>query len=149
MSKPDRSSRQANRLLQVSILLFLCALLVGLAIPRFTLPRVGLSVHLLGIAQSLFLLGLGLLWPRLRLGPRLSGAGFWLALYGCFAAWTANLLAGVWGAGGNLLPLAAGSTRGTPLQETLIALQLRTAAVSLILGVVIVLWGLLAAPGCS
>ena len=145
----NRSSRQAHRLLQAGVALFLCALLVGLAIPAFKLPRVGLSTHLLGIMQGMFLMILGLLWPRLKLGPATSWAGFWLLLYGCLAAWTANLLAGILGAGNSLLPIAAGSARGTPFQEMLIGLELRSAAVALIVAVVIVLWGLRSPAGAS
>jgi hypothetical protein len=39
--------RQGHRLLQVGMFLFLAALLVGLAVPSFAVPRLGLSSHLL------------------------------------------------------------------------------------------------------
>ena len=129
-------------MLQAGILLFLIALLVGLSVPRFSVPRLGLSAHLLGIVQGLFLMVAGVLWPRLRLTRAMSRIGVWLALYGCFAAWTANVLAGVWGAGNTMLPLAAGQARGSALQETIIAIGLRTAAVSLIATALLILWGL-------
>jgi len=35
--------------------LFLIGLLVGLAVPVFAVPRLALSVHLLGLMQGLFL----------------------------------------------------------------------------------------------
>jgi len=149
MIATDRPSRQAHRLVQAGVAIFLCALLVGLAIPAFKLPRVGLSTHLLGIMQGMLLMILGLLWPRLRLAPAASWAGFWLLLYGCVAAWTANLLAGILGAGSSLLPIAAGSARGTPFEEMLIGLELRSAAIALIVAVVIVLWGLRPSPDAS
>lgn len=142
MNPSNESSHQGHRLLQAGISLFLLALIVGLLIPRFTLPRVGLSVHLLGILQGLFLMVIGVLWPRLRLARAASRIGAWLAVYGCFAAWIANLLAGVWGAGSTLLPIAAGTARGSEIQETIIALGLRSAAVALIAATILVLWGL-------
>ena len=142
MDTADASSHQGQRLLQAGILLFLFALLVGLAVPRFTVPRLGLSTHLLGIIQGIFLMVTGVLWPKLRLTPALFRVGSWLAIYGCFAAWTANLLAGVWGAGNPMLPLAAGQARGSALQEIIIATGLRTAAVSLIAVAILILWGL-------
>lgn len=142
MDTADWSLRQGHRLLQLGILLFLFALLVGLAVPRFAVPRLGLSAHLLGIMQGLFLMVIGLLWPRLKLTPAMSRVGFWLALYGCFAAWTANVLAGVWGAGNSMLPIAAGQARGSALQEGIITVGLRTAAVSLIAVAILILWGL-------
>jgi hydroxylaminobenzene mutase len=138
----DWSIRQGHRLLQVGIFLFLLALLVGLAVPRFVVPRLGLSTHLLGIMQGMFLMIIGLVWPKLRLSRVSSRLGFLLAVYGCFAAWTANLLAGFWGAGSTMLPMAAGQAHGSALQEGVIALALRTAAVSLIAAAVLILWGL-------
>ncbi|MBK6515412.1 MAG: hypothetical protein IPG04_15140 [Polyangiaceae bacterium] len=58
--------RYGRRLQQVGAGLFLLGLLVGLAVPKFTLPRLALSTHLLGLMQGLFLLVAGGLWPRLR-----------------------------------------------------------------------------------
>jgi len=142
MDAADESLRQGHRLLQAGILLFLFALLVGLAVPRFAVPRLGLSAHLLGIMQGLFLMLTGVLWPKLRLTRAMLRVGVWLAVYGCFAAWTANVLAGMWGAGNSMLPLAAGQARGSAFQEVLIATGLRTAAVALIAVAILILWGL-------
>ena len=52
------------------------------------------------------------------------------------------MLAAVWGAGSSMLPIAAGPARGSALQEGIIAVGLRTAAVSLIAAATLVLWGL-------
>lgn len=147
MDTPDGSVRRGHRLLQLGILLFLFALLVGLAVPRFAVPRLGLSAHVLGIMQGIFLMVTGLLWPRLKLTRSMSRAGFCLVVYGCFAAWAANVLAGVWRAGNSMLPIAAGQARGSALQEEIIALSLITAAVSLIAAAILILWGLRAFAG--
>jgi hydroxylaminobenzene mutase len=150
MDPSDSSLRRGRRLLQAGALLFLFALLVGFAVPRFAVPRLGLSAHLLGIMQGIFLMVIGLLWPKLKLTPAMSGVGSLLAIYGCFAAWAANVLGAVWGAGNLMLPLAAGQARGNAIQETLIAFGLRTAAVSLIAVAMLILWGLrLGAEGNS
>ena len=124
------------------MLVFLIALLVGLAVPHFAVPRLGLSAHLIGIMQGLFLMVSGLLWPKLQLTRTMARSAFWLAVYGCFAAWTANVLAAVWGAGNATLTIAAGAARGSTLQEGIIAIVLRTAAVSLIAAAIMMLWGL-------
>ncbi|MDO8679810.1 MAG: hydrogenase [Acidobacteriota bacterium] len=142
MVTSDARLRETHRLLQLGILLFLLALLVGLAVPRFAVPRLALSVHLLGLMQGLFLSVLGLLWPRLKFPPKLSGIAFWLAVYGCFAAWTANLLGAIWGAGNTIVPIAAGQARGSDLQEAIIVIGLRTAGLALIVTAILVLWGL-------
>ena len=134
--------RHAQRLLQVGVLVFLFALLVGLGVPRFAVPRLALSAHLLGIMQGTFLVAAGLLWPRLRLTRSQSGIGCGLAIYGCFAAWTANLCGAVWGAGSSMMPMAAAGARGSALQEGVIRILLFTAALSLISMAILILWGL-------
>lgn len=138
----DSRAREGQRLLRVGILLFLAALFVGLAVPRFAVPRLGLSAHLLGLTQGTFLLVAGSLWPQLKLTRAVSRAGSYLAVYGCIAAWTANLLGALWGAGNSMLPMAAGQARGSVVQERIIATGLGTAAFSLIAMAMIVLWGL-------
>jgi (hydroxyamino)benzene mutase len=142
MNSADWSQRQGHRLIQVGCLLFLVALLVGIMVPSFAVPRLGLSTHLLGIMQGIFLMVIGLVWPRLRVPRPIGTAGMFLVLYGCFAPWTANLLSAILGAGNTLLPLAAGPARGTSLQEGIIAILLRSGAVSLIAALLLILWGL-------
>jgi hydroxylaminobenzene mutase len=126
----------------VGIAVFLLSLLIGLAIPAFAVPRLGLSAHLVGIMQGLFLMVMGLIWPRLQLSTAVSRVGVWLAVYGCFAPLIANMLAGIWGAGHTMLPMAAGQARGSALQESMIAVGLRTGGASLIALCIMVLWGL-------
>ncbi len=133
---------QGRRLLQAGMLLFLLALFIGLVVHRFTVPRLALSAHLLGITQGLFLMVMGLLWPKLTLARAWSRIAVGLILYGCFIAWSANLLGALWGAGNTLLPFAAGQARGSVVQERILTVGLRTAAASLIAGSMLVLWGL-------
>jgi hydroxylaminobenzene mutase len=129
-------------LLQLGIFLFLLALLVGLAVPSFTVPRLGLSTHLLGLMQGIFLTITGLVWPRLQVPRAIARVGFFLVVYGCFAAWGANLSGAIWGAGSTMLPIAAGTAHGTSIQEGIITVALRSAAVSLISVTLLILWGL-------
>jgi (hydroxyamino)benzene mutase len=140
------SVRQGHRLLQIGMALFLGALFVGVAVPQFAVPRLALSAHLLALMQGLFLMVVGLLWPRLGLSLGLARAAFWLALYGCFAPFIANLLGAVWAAGNTLLPIAAGPAHGSPVQEGIITLALRTGGASLIGASALILWGLRALP---
>ncbi len=149
MDNPEQPSdsqewrvRQARRLLQAGMLLFLLALIIGLIVHRFTVPRLALSAHLLGITQGLFLMVIGLLWPKLTLRRAWSRIAVVLIVYGCLAAWCANLLGAIWGAGNTILPFAAGQARGSVLQERILTVGLRTAAASLIAGSLLILWGL-------
>ncbi|MEK6371689.1 MAG: hydrogenase [Acidobacteriota bacterium] len=149
MSDADWSVRQGRRLVQLGVLLFFCGLLIGLAssnfggaVHVFAVPRAALSAHLIALMQGTFLGVVGLLWPRLDLNRAASRIAFWLIIYGFLAACLANLLAGVWGAGGSMLPNAAGQAHGSTLQEGIIAIGLRTGAVSQIAALLLILRGL-------
>lgn len=139
---PPASSTHGHRLLQIGMSLFLGALFIGVALPRFAVPRLALSAHLLGLMQGLFLMVIGLLWGRLRLSPTALRITFWLAVYGSLAPLTANLLAAGWGAGNTLLPIAAGQAQGSIFQERVIVTLLRTGGAVLIAVSGLILWGL-------
>jgi hydroxylaminobenzene mutase len=124
------------------MLLLLLGLVVGLAIPALAVPRLGVAAHLNAVVGALFLLALGLLWPQLRLGAPARSWAFWLAPYSFFTAALMPLLGGVWRAGGTMLPLAAGTARGSALQEGVIVVGLITAGVAVIVACVLVLLGL-------
>jgi (hydroxyamino)benzene mutase len=134
--------RQGHRLVQVGVTLLLFAALLGLAVPCFTVPRLALSAHLVGIHQGIFLVVVGLLWSRLQLGPKQSRIAFWLLIYQSIAAPLSNLLASLWVAGGSIIPMAAGGARGSAAQETVISAGLRSAGAALIVALLLILWGL-------
>ena len=135
--------RLGHRLLQLGLALFLFALLLGLAIPRFPVPRLGLSAHLLGLTQGLFLLGVGLAWPRLQLGERLGRAAFALLVYGCLAALASNLASTALG-GHALLPIASAGATGAPALP--ITVGLRSGGAALLAGTALLLFGLRRTP---
>jgi hydroxylaminobenzene mutase len=142
------TTRRAHRLLQLGVLLFLFGLLTGFAIPALANPRMGLSSHLEGVLNGMFLLALGLIWPRLRLGRAASALTFWLAVYGTFANWAATLLAAAWGAG-RAMPIAAGAHQGTATQEAVVMGLLFSLSLAVIAVCGLVLWGLRGGPELS
>ena len=129
-------------LFRVGVALILAAALVGLAIPHFAVPRLALSGHLIGLMQGMFLVIAGLLWPRLSLRATQSGSAFVLLVYQAVAAPLANLLGAAWGAGNSIVPMAAGAAHGSSVQETIVALLLRSAGIALIVSLMLILWGL-------
>lgn len=137
-----RLAREGHRLLQAGVLLFLLGLLLGLAVPAFAVPRLGLTAHLLALTQGIFLIAIGLLWPRLTLTPLLSAIGCWTAVYSCFASCAVAALGGTWRAGSSMLPMAAGPARGSAIQEGIIAAGLVSSAAGLLAVAVLLLWGL-------
>jgi (hydroxyamino)benzene mutase len=136
----------AHRLLQWGMALFLIGLLTGFAIPALANPRMVLTSHLEGIMNGTFLVVLGLVWPRLRVSERTLRTGFWLALFGAYSNWATTLAAGALGAGGSMMPLAAGDHVGSRLTEALIAAGLLSLAVAMVALMGIVLWGLRGGP---
>jgi hydroxylaminobenzene mutase len=133
---------QARRMIQLGVLLALVALLTGVAIPALAVPRLGLSAHIVGVSGGFFLVVFGLVWPQLRLGPAASRAACALAVYAFYGGWLMPLLGGLWGAGATILPVAAGSARGSAFQEGVIAGGLMTSAVAILAACALVLWGL-------
>lgn len=135
-------SPQGHHLLQIGIALLLFTSLEGFAIPYIRAPRLGLSVHTLGAIEALVLLALGLIWPILQLDRTTATFAFWLFIYSAFATLLPYVLAAVWGAGGSTMPLAAGSIRGTAIQEAIIKTVLYSAAPAAIISLVLIFWGL-------
>jgi len=145
-------SRQSQRLLQVGAALLLYSFFEGFAIPYLGSPRLGLSVHTLSAFEGVLLLVLGLVWPRLLLGPTSAALAFWFLVYSALAILAAYTIAAAWGVGIETIRLAGelphGLTRGTPVQETVIRI-ISYSSVSGAVPFVLIFWGLLRAPEFS
>jgi hydroxylaminobenzene mutase len=135
-------SRQGHRLLQVGVGLFLFASLEGFAVPYFAVPLLGRSVHTLSALSGVISLELGLLWPRLKLGPTTSRIAFWFFIYSNFATIAGFVMAAMWGAGNEAIPLAAGSAHGTAFQEGAIKVVMYSAGAPVLISLALILWGL-------
>ncbi|MGM0589610.1 MAG: hydrogenase [Bacteroidota bacterium] len=135
-------TKQSHRLLRYGIILFLLGLLTGFAIPGLENSRMGLSSHLEGTLNGMFLILLGLLWNRLQLSARTLSWGYGLALFGTYANWTTTLLAAIWGAGAAMMPFAGQGLSGDPWQEIIIETGLLTLSIAMVTVSVMVIWGL-------
>lgn len=132
---------KGRALLWHGVLLFLLGLLTGLATGAMTNPRMGLSAHLEGVMNGLFLMVLGLLWGRLRLPARWLTALFWLALYGTYVNWASTLAAAIFGTG-RMTPIAGAGHAAEAWQENLVSAGLYTLSVAMLAVCVIALVGL-------
>lgn len=132
---------KGRALLWHGVLLFLLGLLTGLATGAMTNPRMGLSAHLEGVMNGLFLMVLGLLWGRLRLPARWLTALFWLALYGTYVNWASTLAAAIFGTG-RMTPIAGAGYVAEAWQENLVSAGLYTLSVAMLAVCVIALVGL-------
>lgn len=130
----------ADLLLFLGILLFLFGLLIGLFIPLMTNPRMGLSAHLEGTMNGMFLVILGLIWHKLLLKEKWLTTAFWLSMYGSFANFSAVTLSAITGAG-KMMPIAGGK-EGNPVVEVLISSLLISLSLAMLVVCIIVLAGL-------
>src|SRR5262249_35819943 len=85
---------------------------------------------------------LGLVWPRLELGAAVARVAFWFLIYSALATIAGFLIAGFWGAGSSIMPLAAGGARGSDFQEAVIQIVMYPAAPTGIIWFALILWGL-------
>ena len=132
---------QSDRLIFLGILLFLLGLIVGLIVPLLANPRMGLSSHLEGVMNGMFLVLLGLIWNRLMLPPKWLKITFWLAIYGTFVNWFGILVAAIFNAG-EMLNVAAEGRAGSPLPEMLVQFCLVSLTIAMLLVCVLILIGL-------
>jgi hydroxylaminobenzene mutase len=137
-----RLRRQGQRLLQLGIALILFTSLEGFIVPNLRSPKLGLSAHTLTALIAVLMLAVGLLWPRLQLSAAQANIAFWLFIYSSLAIIAAYLLAGAWGAGNTVMPLAAGPAHGTPAQEAVIMIVAYSSAPTGFVSFAMTLWGL-------
>jgi hydroxylaminobenzene mutase len=138
MSSADNRGRVLMRL---GAILFLCGLVIGFIAWRLANPRMGLSSHLEGVMNGTFLITVGLLWDRLKLGRVARTALFWTSVYGTYSNVAATLLA-AWLPAGEFLSIAAPTPRGTDAEEQVIMSLLNSTVATIALASVLIVWGL-------
>jgi hydroxylaminobenzene mutase len=139
-------SRQGRRFLQLGLAFIFYSSFAGFVIPFLGSPRIGLSVHTLSALQGVFLLAVGLLWPKLKLGATTSWIAFWLFIYGAASILAAYTIAAIWGVGIETILLAGelpqGLSHGTAFQETFIKVLAYSSAPTGLTSFALILWGL-------
>src|SRR5688572_23171857 len=96
---------RGRALLWHGMAMFLLGLRTGLAQQPLTNPRMGLSAHLEGLMNGIFLLALGAAWSKVRLSGRLSAVAYWTTLGGTYGNWAVTLLAAALGTA-SMTPIA-------------------------------------------
>ena len=110
--------KQANKLILLGLVLFTLGLISGLFVQNMTNPRMGLSAHLEGIMNGVFLIVLGLIWHKLLLAVFWLHLMFWLTIYGSFANILSVLIAAFTGFG-KMMPIAGGKDGAGFLEITI------------------------------
>lgn len=134
------TNKKSAQLIFWGMVLFFLGLITGLLIPAMTNQRMGLSAHLEGILNGLFLMILGLIWPKIKCTPGMLNLIYLLVLYAGFANFAAVLLAGFTGAG-KMMPIAGGA-EGPELLELSIGFLLVSLTISILAAAVLLLYGL-------
>ena len=141
MGKSILQRNQSNKLIFLGVLLFLFGLIVGLLVPLFANPRMGVSSHLEGVLNGIFLIVLGLIWDKVALDVRWLKVTFWLAVYGTFINWFGILVAAIFNAG-KMLGIAANGREGPVIAEVFVTFALITLSIAMLMICVIILVGL-------
>jgi hydroxylaminobenzene mutase len=123
------------------MILILLGLVVGLAIPVFTNPRMGLSTHLVGVLAGMLLVVMSLAWRHIELSKRFVKLALGLLLYSAYAIWTSTLLGSIWGTS-KATPIAGSGFSGAPWQEVLVSLGLATGSLAALVAFSMIVWQL-------
>ncbi len=138
----NTNSDLSRKLIRSGVLLFLFGLITGFVIPVMQNPRMGLSSHLEGVQNGMLLMLFGIIWTRLNLSDRTLMWAYFLALFGTYTNWATTFLAGLWGAGEEMMPIAGAGFNGTAWQEILIKFGLFSLAITMVIVSVMLLLGL-------
>ena len=101
----------------------------------------GLSSHIEGVLNGMFLIILGLIWNKVDLSNKWLKTTFWLAIYGTFANCFGILIAAIFNAG-KMLGIAANGQEGTPVVEGIVNFSLLSLSVAMLAVSVAILIGL-------
>ena len=101
----------------------------------------GLSSHIEGVLNGMFLVLLGLIWNKVALSPRWLKATYWLAVYGTFANFGGILVAAVFNAGA-MLGVAAQGQKGPAAAEAVVTFSLLSLTVAMLIVCLAVMTGL-------
>jgi hydroxylaminobenzene mutase len=134
-------SDTSRRLIWHGVFLFLLGLLTGFVVMSLKNPRMGLSAHLEGVMNGIFLIAIGAAWPKVNLASRAASFAFWLALFGTYVNWATVLLGAAWGTS-QLSPIAGAGHAAAGWQETIVNILLYSLSVAIVACVAIILWGL-------
>lgn len=132
--------------LSLGATLFLLGLVSGLVTGMMANPRMGLSAHMQGLTNGMFLIAVGAAWQFVRLGRLAALATFLLLAYGTVANWVSTTLAAVWNTG-QLTPIHGAEPNALPWQESIVSAGLLSLTVAMIIGTLLLMIGFVRGSG--
>jgi len=130
-----------ERLIQTGMILFLLGLLVGFALPAFHNPRLGLSAHLEGVMNGMFLILVGLIWQQMNISARSRSVLFWLLIWGSYANYLACVLGAATGAS-RATPIAGAGFAAGKIEEAIVAGLFVSVGITMFIAVTMMVIGL-------
>lgn len=134
----------ARRLVLLGAVLIMLGLLTGFVSSELANPRMGLASHLEGLMNGTLMIALGAAWGHVRLSAGGERWAFGLLAFGSLANWLATLLAAIWGAGAETMPLTAAGHQAAAWQESVVTGLLIVLSFAMVAAVALVIKGLLA-----
>jgi hydroxylaminobenzene mutase len=129
------------RLLRYGFILVLISLVLSFFIPAMAVPRLALSAHTIGIMSGILMILVGAIWPVFGLGPAQAATMQWCWVYSGYANWLGCLVGAVTGAS-RMTPIAAGTSPGPFVAETLVSVLLVTTGLTALVAAGLSVWGL-------
>lgn len=123
--------QQSEQLIFYGVLLFLLGLVVGLFVPLMANPRMGVSSHIEGVINGMFLILLGLIWHKILLPDHWLKITFWMALFGTFANCIGILIAAIFN-GGKTLTIMAEGQESSAIVEGIVGFLLISLSIAMI-----------------
>lgn len=132
---------RARKLKLLGMILFLLGLIAGLILMNFKNPRMGLSAHLEGVMNGLFLVVAGIIWQDLQLPTRFQHILYVTLLYGTFANFGFTLLSAILGTS-KTTPIAGAGFSGTVITENFVTTGLVSVGLTMLLALALLCYGL-------
>jgi (hydroxyamino)benzene mutase len=125
----------------LGMILFLLGLLTGLVMINFKNPRMGLSAHMEGILNGIFLVITGIIWKELRISKSLGFITFSTLIYGTYMNLLTTLFAAYLGTS-NITPVTGAGFHGTDVQEQFVTGGFISVGVTMLFSLLVIIYGL-------
>ena len=115
------------------LLIFFLSLVVGLLLPVFANPRMGLAAHVGGVTTGTFVMALAALWGLMASGGSIRNIAYPALIYGAYGSVAALIWSAATGAS-RLTPIAGAGFQGSSFAELIAAVLFVTSTLAMLVG---------------
>ena len=135
------AATRARRLYFHGMLLVVVGLAIGVVVPAFANPRMGLSAHTGTLMNGVLLIAMGAFWARLAVTERAETMAWWLVVAGSWMNCAGLVLAAAF-ATSLTTPVHGGPHPGPAVEEAFVGAFLIVGGVAVLAGCAMAVWGL-------